>query len=148
MTTEMPGLGAILEALGSDREFARTASGPFRLALRETGPVTERRCKKSAPTRYRSSRWPLSLASCRAQAPPTPFPLDTCHDKPTVEDPPSWLAFEAEPALVAVSARVALGTVPRDESLILAPGTAPSLIFATVTAFFFNCLVPTPFFAS
>lgn len=41
MTTEMPGLGAILEAQGSDREVARTAPGPFRLALRETGPVTE-----------------------------------------------------------------------------------------------------------
>jgi hypothetical protein len=57
-------------------------------------------------------------------------------------------AFVALLADVAVSAWLALGTVPSDDSLILAPVTAPFLIFVAVTAFFFSCSAPMLFFGS
>src|SRR3954447_19754259 len=66
--------------------------------------------------------------------------------------PPSFRAFAALAALVA------LGTLPSVPSLMSVPvkvlsfastlRTWPFLIFVVVTAFFFNCGVPTLFFGS
>ena len=67
------------------------------------------------------------------------------------------VALAALAALVALTACVAFGTVPSEETSIWAPLkvppiftalTAPFLIFAAVTEFFFSCLVPTLFFGS
>ena len=46
----------------------------------------------------------------------------------------------------AVAAWLALGTVPSELRLTFDPVTAPFLIFAVVTEFFFSCFGPTLFF--